>query len=244
MASHPETVAFLGASTGVGLSALKHTLATGRRCIALCRQPSKLSSVLPAARHPGLTIVEGNAKDPAAVSRVLQARPGVLVDAVVTTIGGAPVLARLTIDDPEVCREGMRVLLASIDGLRRDGAAGGRPRIVVGSTTGMSRFGRDVPLPVVPLYHVALRVPHEDKRAMEDRLVASDADFTSVRMSFLTNGATDKTVRVGIEDPVKGRESTAIGYAISREDAGRWIAENLVSNRDERFNRKFVMITT
>ena len=35
MSSNTTTVAFFGASTGVGLSALKHSLAAGHHCIAL-----------------------------------------------------------------------------------------------------------------------------------------------------------------------------------------------------------------
>ncbi|CAJ2506558.1 Uu.00g006880.m01.CDS01 [Anthostomella pinea] len=244
MTSSIETVAFLGASTGVGLSALKHTLATGRRCIALCRNPAKLAAILPTESNPNLAIVQGNAKSVEDVSKCLKASHGKLVDTVVSSIGAAPVMNKLSIsiDDPVVCRKGMATLLEAIENLRRDGATG-KPYIVACSTTGMSRFGRDIPALMVPLYHVMLKVPHEDKAAMEDRLIASQEDFTIVRMSFLLNGETKKQVRVGIEDPKAGRESEAVGYFITREDAGKWIAEDLVRNRVARYNKKIVMVT-
>lgn len=60
MGANSKTVAFFGASTGIGLSALKHTLAAGHNCIALCRTPSKLSAIFPPG-VPNLKIVEGNA---------------------------------------------------------------------------------------------------------------------------------------------------------------------------------------
>ncbi|KAI1263734.1 hypothetical protein F5Y18DRAFT_392510 [Xylariaceae sp. FL1019] len=241
--SHLGTVAFLGASGGVGLSALKHTLATGRMCIALCRNPAKLAAILPANSHPNLQIVEGNAHDVAAVSKCLEARPGVLVDHVISTIGGAFVASRLTIDDPEVCRKGMATLLEAITNLRKDGAVG-MPHIVAFSTTGLSRFGRDIPLAMVPLYHLLLKVPHEDKVIMEDRLVDSGESFTIVRASLMySDPETQKEVHVGIEDPKSGRESDAIGYSITKGDAGKWIAENIIFKLEDKYKNKIAMIT-
>ena len=242
MSSNTKTVAFLGASGGVGLSALKHTLAAGHQCIALCRTPSKLTAILPRETTPNLRIIQGNAHDVEAVSQCLQKGDDTLVDAIVSTIGSRPVLSKLSIEDPDVCRKGMATLLEALAGLRRRGAAG-RPRIAVCSTTGISRFGRDVPLALVPLYHVGLRVPHRDKAAMEERLVASGEPFTIVHASLLTDGATTTPIRVGIEDPQTGRESAAIGYTISREDAGKWMADNLVLKNDERYVNKIAMIT-
>lgn len=136
----------------------------------------------------------------------------------------------------------MATLLEALDQLRRDGATG-RPYIIVCSTTGMSKFGRDIPLAMVPLYHIVLKTPHADKKVMEDRLTAAGEDYTIVQPSLLMGGASSKPVRVGIEDPKTGRETEAIGYTISREDAGRWFAENLVLERDPRYLNKIAKIT-
>ncbi|KAI1196326.1 hypothetical protein F5X97DRAFT_305638 [Nemania serpens] len=242
--SQTQTVAFFGASGGVGLAALKLTLSTGRICIALCRKPEKLAAILPPEANPNLRIIQGDAKDIAAVSTCLEARPGVLVDQVISTIGGAPIMSKLTVDDPEVCRTGMAVLLEAIAKLRSGGTVG-RPHIVAFSTTGLSRFGRDIPIAMVPLYHVALKVPHQDKTIMEDRLIASGEDYTIVRASLMVSEEeTAKKVRVGIEDPKTGRESAAIGYTITKSDAGRWVAENLVLNKKDEYRNKIAMITT
>ena len=242
MTDNYKTVAFLGASTGVGLSTLKHTLAAGHRCIALCRNPSKLTAIFPTNTTPNLKLVQGNAHDVAAVSQCLQTSDGKLVDTIVFTIGGAFVWSKLTIDDPEVCRKGVATLLEALAELRRRGASGG-PHVILNSTTGISRFGRDIPLAMVPLYHILLKVPHEDKVIMEDRIVASQEAYTIVRASLLTNGESSKEIRVGIEDPKKGVESKAIGYTISREDTGKWIAENLVLKKDARYVNRNATVT-
>ena len=78
---------------------------------------------------------------------------------------------------------------------------------------------------------------------MEDRLVESGEDYTIIHPSLLVNGETSNEIRVGIEDPKTGRESTAIGYTISREDTGKWVADNLVLRLDERYVKKIVMVT-
>jgi hypothetical protein len=160
------------------------------------------------------------------VSKCLQGEDGKRVDAVVSTVGGRFIMSKMSIDDREVCRKGAATLLEALAGLRRSGATGS-PHIIACSTTGLSRFGRDVPLAVVPLYHIMLKVPHEDKVIMEDRLVASQEAYTIVRASLLTDGESTKEIRVGIEDPKTGRESKAIGYSISREDTESGLARIL-----------------
>ena len=107
----------------------------------------------------------------------------------------------------------------------------------------MSKFGRDFPLLMAPVYHLLLKVPHRDKKIMEDRLIESGEGFTIIHASLLVDGETKKEVRVGVEDPKTGRESTAIGYTISREDAGKWVADNLVLRLDERYVNRIVMVT-
>ncbi|RDW75485.1 hypothetical protein BP6252_06627 [Coleophoma cylindrospora] len=242
MSSQTMTIAFLGASSGVGLAALKHIQAAGHQCIALCRYPEKLTAIFPPESSPNLQIVQGNAKDVTAVARCLKTKDGKLVDGIISTVGGKPILTKLTIDDPEVCRLAMFTLMEALATLRKEGVTG-KPYIAVCSTTGISHFGRDVPCLLVPLYHVGLKVPHEDKKIMEDTLIESGEDFTIVRASLLTSGDSETPIRVGIEDPKAGRESEAIGYTISREDTGKWIAERLFLQREEKYRNKIAMVT-
>lgn len=237
-----KTVAFFGASTGIGLSALKHSLRAGLQCIALCRVPSKLTDILPAASNPNLRVIQGNAHDVSAVSSCITKQDGSMVDVVVSTIGGKFDVSRMGIDDPKVCEKGIDTLLEALSLLRRDGVTG-RPLLIMGSSTGISRAGRDIPLAMVPLYKAGLKVPHLDKKVLEEKTVASDEDWIIIRPSFLTDGETNKEVRVGVEDPKNGHESKAIGYTISREDAGKWVAEVLLIKGEPKYVKKFVTIT-
>ena len=240
MTSNTKVVAFLGASTGVGLSALKHTLAAGHQCIALCRNPSKLTAILPAESTPNLKIIGGNAHDVAAVSKCLRTEAGTIVDVIVTTIGAKP--SGLGVDDPDVCKKGAATILDSLAELRRNGITGS-PHIIACGTAGFSRFGRDIPLVMIPVYALFVRVPGADKVVMEDRFAQSGESFTIMRASHLVDGESTKSIRVGVEDPKAGVESKVTGYTISREDAGRWLAENLVLQMDAKYLNKNVTIT-
>ncbi|KAH6612227.1 hypothetical protein B0J18DRAFT_76553 [Chaetomium sp. MPI-SDFR-AT-0129] len=185
----PKTILFLGATGGVGLSALRRALYAGHTCIALCRTPSNLTSQLPAELVPSeaptnntntntnnntnLHIITGNAHDPAALTRCFSTVPSP-IDTIVFSLGAYPTLRGMS--DPHVCEKGMGVLL---DVLRaqRDTQESGRdyqpPHLIAISTTGISSLGRDIPLLVVPLYKVVLHTAHEDKRGMERLVVAA-----------------------------------------------------------------------
>ncbi|EFQ27221.1 hypothetical protein CGRA01v4_04271 [Colletotrichum graminicola] len=219
--ANPKTVLFLGATGGCGLSALRRSLDAGFTCIALCRTPSKLASILLPEQYPNLRIAQGNAHD-------------------------ADVVARHLVSPLDATRFGMAVLLDAVRKLRAEKGVSGNPRVLGLSSTGISKFARDTPFIIAPLYKGLLHVPHEDKRAMEELLFASNEAWTVVRASFLTNGKEQPSgaVRVGVEDPVKGVEQLAIGYSISREDVGRWIFENVLQkDGNDEFVRKVATIT-
>ncbi|KAJ5205912.1 hypothetical protein N7491_003464 [Penicillium cf. griseofulvum] len=237
-----KTVAFFGASTGVGLAALKHTLATGHKCIALCRDPSKLTAIFPSGSEPNLKIIEGNAHNISPVLQCLQTDDGRIVDVIVSTIGAKP--TGLSVDDPDVCKKGAATILDALDQLRSSGI-NGKPHIIATSTAGFSRFVRDVPLVMVPVYYLFISVPGADKIVMEDRLSQSGESFTIFRASHLIDGESNNNIpiRVGIEDPKTGPECMAIGYTISREDAGRWLAENLILKPNPKYMNKNVTVT-
>ncbi|KFY36192.1 hypothetical protein V495_07941, partial [Pseudogymnoascus sp. VKM F-4514 (FW-929)] len=154
---------------------------------------------------------------------------------IVTGVGAVPKFSKFlvpSIDDPLVCSGSMTALISAV----RKMNAPVKPVVVAITSTGISNFGRDIPVPMVPLYHWLLAVPHKDKKMVEVAL-SEDAEaasptfgaFVAVRPSLLTNGeakGVDK-VRVGVEGQ-KGFESLAIGYTISREDVGNWIFEEML----------------
>ena len=168
-----------------------------------------------------------------------------LVDAVSFSIGAPVDFAKLgAMEDPHVCAKGMQALLDAIRQLRDEGREG-RPLLAVVSTTGVSARGRDVPLLFVPFYHLGLRVPHADKKVVEDMVAASGEQFVLVRPSLLTDGdgAEGKEIRVGVEDLVEGWRVKAVGYVISREAVGRWLYENVLAEEGGEYLGKAVSIT-
>ncbi|KPM36383.1 hypothetical protein AK830_g10186 [Neonectria ditissima] len=239
-----QTIAFLGASGGCGLAALKLAIAAGHTCIALCRTPSKLEAVFP-NRPANLIVRQGNAHDAEAVAACLTvpADAARLVDAVCFSIGGRFSTKTFSIDDPDVCKKGIASVLQALDTLRRTGAQGS-PLVAAISSTGISDHGRDVPLPFAPLYRYGLAVPHADKKVLEQRLIESSERWVVVRPSFMVDGGKpDRKIRVGVEDPSKGVEKKEVGYTISREDVGRWMYENLFAVDSTQYNGKAVSIT-
>ncbi|KAI0138726.1 NAD(P)-binding protein [Hypoxylon sp. NC0597] len=240
-----KTIAFLGASGGVGLATLSRALATGHTCIALCRTPSKLTDRFPEAKHPNLTVIQGNAHDASAVARCLlgRERPA---DTVISSIGGVFQFSCMTIDDPQVCQKGMAALLEAITRVRQEYGvteARWRPRIVVVSTCGISKAGRDFPLATLPIYKFMLKVPHADKVEMERLLMGGMGDkgytYSIVRPSLLNDDAQpERKIRAGVDD------KPPVGYAISRDDTGRWIFENLLNREaQDGYENKIVTIT-
>lgn len=238
MATQTQTIAFFGASGGCGLSALKHALAEGHSCIALCRTASKLTDQFPKDKYPNLTVIQGNAHDTVAVSQCLvqPSNPGRLVDHIISSIGSQFIFSKMTLEDPHVCEKGMETLLKALADVRARGASG-KPQITVVSTTGISKAGRDLPLFMYGFYRAVLGVPHQDKEAMENKLVSSGETFVVVRPSLLVDGEDkDKKIRVGIEDLSSGKntvEKKEWGYTISRADVGRWIYQNLIPRGDD-----------
>ncbi|CAD0091445.1 unnamed protein product [Aureobasidium mustum] len=229
-----QIIAFLGATGGCAGACLVAALNDGYTCRALVRTPSKLIAMLDAQEVPksslaNLEIIEGNAKDINLVKQLLQTSTGI-VDTIVFGVGAAPKLRLhimpVTLDDPNLCRTAMATLLSALYELK----APTKPRLLVISTTGITRGPRDVPFLYIPLYHWLLHVPHIDKRVMEqlvieqkDKPVAERVieEFAIVRPTLLMdgNGVGVAKVRYGLES------SPALGWTIDRKDVGNWLFE-------------------
>lgn len=230
----PHTIAFIGASGGCGLGALQRAVAAGDTCIALCRKPEKMDAHFP-SKPANLIVRPGNAHDAASVSACLvhPSDPTRFVDAIHVSVGGQFDVKTFSVDDPDVCKKATETMIAALAALREKGVQG-KPLYTVISTTGISKFGCDVPWGMLPMYKLMLRQPHADKEVMEKRLVESGERVVMVRPSFLKDEAQpEKAIRVGVEDPSKGVEVKAVGYFISRDDVGRWVYENLLQNPAE-----------
>jgi nucleoside-diphosphate-sugar epimerase len=236
-----RTIAFLGATGGCAGACLVASLKEGYTCRALVRTPSKLTTFLntqglPESLLANLEVIQGNAKDAESVKASLQTSTGI-VDTIVFGVGAAPRLRLhimpVSLDDVEVCRTAMATLLSALDELK----AATKPRLLVISTTGITKGPRDVPLLYVPLYHWFLHIPHIDKRVMEQLVCeqrqkpASErtvGEFAIVRPTLLMNGN-----GVGVAKVRYGLESKpALGWTIDRKDVGNWLFEEGVKPAD------------
>lgn len=228
-----------------------HGLTTAKLNDLVVRTPSKLTELLKTqgvsadliSKH--LTIVQGNSKDSVKVAEALKVN-NIVADMVISGVGGMPVFKpnplRPTLDDPTICQDTVSTILSALRDLNTNSTAQGKkkPTLVAISSTGISDHNRDVPLAMLPLYHLMLPIPHKDKKLMEKLLMeevkngASSAieNFVAVRPSFLTNGRAVGfgAIRAGVDSPGKF-DTSAIGYTISRADVGGWIFEGLVEDK-------------
>ncbi|PYH44053.1 uncharacterized protein BP01DRAFT_401478 [Aspergillus saccharolyticus JOP 1030-1] len=240
------TIAFFGATGGCTLNCLILALNAGYECNALIRTPHKLTTLL--ATHnidtnatANLHIIPGSADDLPAVRQTLlrpaptptdESQP---VDLIISGIGSKPKfdsLLRPTLENPTVCQDAMRTVLRALHSLPTPPShPPTKPKLVVISTTGVDSK-RDVPCLMLPLYQWMLKVPHADKKVMEELILAEGAredpalaGYMIVRPSLLIDGEAGEgleKVRVGTE------AEPAVGYTITRAEVGRWIYENAV----------------
>lgn len=245
-----QTLALFGATGGTGLSVLRNALKNGHNVRVLVRSPSKLSSI--SAEYPKtLRVIQGDIRDISAIRSTLVTEMGKLVDIIVSSIGMVVKLkgTTLTSDDSKLCEEGTASILKGLGEVQKEGKKGAKdgkdPKIVVLSTTGISDAKRDVPLLMMPLYHLFGKIPHVDKAAMEEILKKSGRRWIIVRPSFLVDGEAEGLgkVRVSVESPEKGSERLEIGYTIRREDVGLWISEKCIQRDGEEWVGKMVGLT-
>ncbi|KAE8391786.1 hypothetical protein BDV23DRAFT_63589 [Aspergillus alliaceus] len=204
-------VAFFGATGGCVLACLVRALKAGIRCSALVRDPAKLHDLL---RQRGL-------------SETITAEKLSVVKGDVTDISAVQQTLRPRLDNPTICQDAVRTILAACRGLER------KPVLVAISSVGLTDKKRDAPIAMVPLNYWALRDPHADKKVMEEIIFEemkkpeaerAIRDYALVRPSWFING--EGIGLGGIRDGTE--ECPAIGYTISRNDVGLWIYENLV----------------
>lgn len=254
------SIAFFGATGGSTISCLAPALEAGYHCTALARSPLKLIDSLMqrglsvSIIRDNLSIIEGTATDLEAVKRTIQ--PGgscsPMVDIIISGIGGKlrfdnPL--KPTLDNPTICQDAVRTILTAAREAASSSDSDRKPTLIVLSTTGISDK-RDLPFAMMPMYYWMLKVPHEDKKAME-ALIRDEmakpieergiSEYTIVRPSLLTEGEGDglAKIKAGVED------KPAVGYAIAREDVGRWMFEVLVKpGMGSLYLSKVVSITT
>ena len=184
-------LALFGASGRTGRLLAAQALTAGHTVAALVRDPSRL-----ALRDPGMTVVQGDVLDPAAVARVVAG-----ADAVLLTLGHTK-----TSPDDLMARAAETVIGAMRDaGVRRvvteTGAGVADPRDAGG-------FG---PALVRTVMKVVARGLLADSQAHVEAFRASGLDWTAVRAPRLTNGPLTGAARIGYF-------AMGPGHSVSRAD--------------------------
>ncbi|KAL2832457.1 hypothetical protein BDW59DRAFT_105294 [Aspergillus cavernicola] len=242
------TLAFFGATGGCTLACLAPALEAGYNCIALVRTPEKLTNLLKTRNIPAstisthLTLIEGSTTDLDAINRTLFPEDLPPVEMIISGVGGAPDFSKPL--SPKfvgktVCQDTIRNIFEVLRIMHDPNPdftekPKKKPVLVCISSTGLTK-DRDIPLAMVPLYNWGLKVPHADKKVMEELVFEEHQrperervirDFVMIRPSYLTNGVSQREkVRV-----LKGKgegQNTAVGmacpfvgYTICREDVG------------------------
>lgn len=205
-----------------------------------------------------LTITQGNSKSEADMTKALLLN-GQAVDMIMSGIGAVPKMKGLkpTIEDPTICADTMTCLFNSLKALRESNPSGYKKPLLVGiSTTGISEYGRDLPLIMVPVYRILAAVPHEDKKLMEKIIKTEGSKEDSllngwviVRASFMSLGSKEvgcEKLKVGVEENGRAMPKESWGWTISRKDVGNWIYAELVqdkSGKRQRYLNRCVGIT-
>jgi putative NADH-flavin reductase len=168
-------LALFGATGTVGTALLAQALEAGHEVRVLARTPEKINR-----RDGALTVLTGNAKDPAAVAATIEG-----CDAVLTALGG--------FGDSDSIRIGTAVIGSAM----RDA---GIRRIVI-----VQGFHLDFPgdhrnlgrKTILPLLWLGSRTLIGDSRAMASAVRASDLEWTVVRAPRITRGASTGKARSG-----------------------------------------------
>ncbi len=204
MPDRPLTIAVLGAAGRSGRPLVRRALADGHAVRALVRDPARLGVV-----HERLTVVTGDAKDPATLRETVRGAAGV-VSTLGPTKGSGPVLAV--------------AIPLLLDAMREEGVR----RLVVLSGAGVTVPGDRKALPdrviSAAMRFVARDVLADHEGALEALRTSSDGiDWTLVRAPRLGDDTPSGGVRHG--------ERLSPGRAqVSRADLAAFLLEQVTDH--------------
>ena len=188
----------LGATGGIGRQLVDQALERHHLVTAFVRSPEKLG-----ARRDGLTVLQGDVRNPDAMSAALRGH-----DAVLSTLG-PPGPSRNTITS-----DSARAIVAAMQ------TAGVRRLLVVGVAAlfpDIGMFGR-------LLRNTLLRNVADDSAEMERIVKATSFDWTIVRPPRLTNGPRTEHYAVAVDHLPKGAGGNA---TVSRADVAHFMLDEL-----------------
>lgn len=200
-----------GPTGGTGKAAVEQAAAAGHQVTAFARRPAMLGDV---ASRPGVTVVTGDALEPAAVTAAIAGH-----DAVLSALGTRPWR------HVDICSRGTAVIVPAMQ------AAGVR-RIIALSSLGVAESWSQMGAGSRAMAWLFLRMAFRDKAAMEQLLRDGDRDWIVVRPGLLTSGKPRGTWRVADDGSLSGGR-------IARADVATFMLAQLT---DDTWLRKLPVI--
>ncbi len=200
MVTSNATFALLGATRGIGRIALERALERGHRVRALVRPGSALDIT-----HENLTVVRGDATNPADIARALEG-----ADAVLSAVG-----------TPARAKQPLRTLAAraTLEAMERTGVR----RLIAVSVYGVGETRAHLPFftraVVFPLFLRRVMADHETQDAA---IRASGVDWTLLRPPYLTDGPMTGDYAADF-----GEQTGGLTWKISRADVAHHMLEAL-----------------
>ena len=188
-------IAVFGATGGTGRQVVEQALAQGYRVRALVRDPAKL------AERDGLTLIQGDVLDQAAVDRCVEGS-----DAVICVLGSHGS------SEPVEDRGTERILAAM--------KSHGQRRLIAVTSMGVGDSIEQVAAFFRAIMKLTLKRVMEAKERQEQAIMASDLDWTIVRPGGLTDGPRTGSYQSGTDKSIKATR-------VSRADVADFILREL-----------------
>lgn len=203
------SIIVFGPTGGTGRAVITKLLADGHTVTAFARDPSKLSPM------PGLTIVKGDAMNPADVKRAI---PG--HDAIVISLGNpqlplAVSLGARRTTPADICEMGTRNIVAAL-------GPGSKVRVLAVTAFGVGDTRGKMSMTSKIMVQLFMQQLMADKERQEAALKASDLDYVLVQPVGLTD-----TPATG--DWVASAKGETRKMRISRKDVAAFIADEITN---------------
>ncbi len=197
-------IVVIGATGRTGRAVVEQALGHGDEVVAFAREPERLG-----IEHARLTLARGDVRDLDSLRAAL-----VGADAVVCAIGAKP---DRTVDTYSV----------GIGNIMQAMLEHGVPRIAVVSASGtFNRSSRNLSMGYRLMMKATLGGLYDDLERMEQRLMASDLEWTIVRPAGLTDGEFTGAYRIGDHG-----KPLASGQRISRADVAALLLKSIATDR-------------
>jgi len=198
-----------GPTGGTGRAVTTKLLADSHTVTAFARDPSKLSPM------PGLTIVKGDAMNPADVKRAIPGHEAIVISLGNPQLPLAISLGARRTTPADICEMGTRNIIAAI-------GPGSKVRVLVVTAFGVGDTRGKMSMTFKIMVQLFMQQLMADKERQEAVLKASDLDYVLVQPVGLTDASTTG-------DWVASAKGETRKMRISRKDVAAFIADEIAN---------------